>query len=115
MHHTRVYMDNIHAHYPSVEALYTNKSQKCEHCGTNIHLFLNHMSMKLYIATPMYGGQCLVPYAKSLIESVRQLKAINIETRLDFVSKRVSHTEGSEPDGTQVLPIGVHAHVVCGC
>ena len=42
--------------------------------------------MKLYIATAMYGGQCLVPYAKSLIESVRQLKAINIETRLDFVS-----------------------------
>ena len=42
--------------------------------------------MKLYIATPMYGGQCLVPYAKSLIESVRQLKAIDIETRLDFVS-----------------------------
>lgn len=47
--------------------------------------------MKLYIATPMYGGQCLVPYAKSLIESVRQLKAINIETRLDFVPTSLSY------------------------
>lgn len=44
------------------------------------------INMKLYIATPMYGGQCTVPYATSLLASIKELKRAGVEARLDFVA-----------------------------
>lgn len=42
--------------------------------------------MKVYIATPMYGGWCALPYAQSLLDAVRGLKRDGIEARVDFVA-----------------------------
>lgn len=41
--------------------------------------------MKLYLATPMYAGQCTVPYAASIVEATKKLKEKGVETRLDFL------------------------------
>lgn len=44
------------------------------------------MEVKLYVATPMYGGQCTVKYAKSLIEASRLLARDGVSARFDFVA-----------------------------
>jgi len=41
---------------------------------------------KLYIATPMYGGQCMVTYAQSLLETSRTLARAGIGARYEFVA-----------------------------
>lgn len=44
------------------------------------------VATSLYIATPMYGGLCTIPYAESILGAVKELKKRGVETRLDFVA-----------------------------
>lgn len=61
----------------------------------NIELNIKEMrKMKIFIATPMYGGMCHGIYTKSLVETVSQMQNVGIPSQLYYLFNESLITRG---------------------